>query len=113
MFSIIVTVLFVIKVEDVLTFLIILGDYFTSQNKIGHVLPKRGRIVRAGLRGGATGAISPAPRRKRAPRDEIYLFQTKYSFEKFRNSEAIKEYNFILYSYVALSIKGTRAPNSN
>jgi len=47
------------------------------------------------------------------PRDEICLFQIKYSFEKFRNSEAILEYNSILYSYVALSIKETRAPNSN
>jgi len=45
--------------------------------------------------------------------DEIYLFQTKYSFEIFRNSEAIKENNSILYSYVALSIKGTRFPSSN
>jgi len=34
------------------------------------------------------------------------LFQIKYSFEKFRDSEAIQEYNSILYSYVALSIKG-------
>jgi len=43
----------------------------------------------------------------------MYLFQIKYSFEKFRNSEAIQEFNSILYSYVALSIKGTRAPNNN
>jgi len=55
---------------------------------------------RAGLRGG-TGAIAPAPRCKGAPRDEIYLFQIKYSFEKFRDSAAIHEYNSILYSYVA------------
>jgi len=34
------------------------------------------------------------------------LFQIKYSFEKFRDSEAIQEYNSILYSYVALSIQG-------
>ena len=45
------------------------------------------------------------PRWKGASRDEIYLFQIKYSFEKFRDSEAIQEYNSILYSYVALSIK--------
>jgi len=35
---------------------------------------------RAGLRG---GTIAPGPRFKGAPRDEIYLFQIKYSFEKF------------------------------
>jgi len=36
----------------------------------------------------------------------MYLFQIKCSFEKFRDLEAIQEYNSILYSYVALSIKG-------
>ena len=36
------------------------------------------------------------------------LFQIKYSFEKFRDSEAMQEYNSILYSYVALSIKGSQ-----
>ena len=41
---------------------------------------------------------------------EIDLFQIKYLFEKFRDCEAIQEYNPILYSYVALSI---RAHNSN
>ena len=70
-------------------------------------------VVRAGLRVGATGQLLRAPRCKGAPRDEIYLFQIKYSFEKFRNSEAIQEYNSILYSYVALSIKVTIVPNSN
>ena len=38
---------------------------------------------RAGLRGGATGAIAPGPPLQGGPRDEIYLFQIKYSFEKF------------------------------
>ena len=52
------------------------------------------------------GRIKGGGQLPRAPRDEIYLFQIKYSFEKFRDSEAIQEYNFILYSYVALSIKG-------
>jgi len=56
--------------------------------------------------GGQRGQLPPAPHCKGAPRDEMYLFQIKYSFEKFRNSEAIQEYNSILYSYVALSIKG-------
>ena len=49
-------------------------------------------MIRAGLRGG--GQLP------RAPRDEIYLFQIKYSFEKFRNSEAIQEHNSMLYSYM-------------
>ena len=55
-------------------------------------------------------AIAPDPPLEGGPRDEIYLFQIKYSFEKFHDSEAIQEYNFILYSYVALI---TRAPNRN
>ena len=59
---------------------------------------------RAGLRG---WAIAPGPPLEGGPRDEIYLFQTKYSFEKFRDSEAIQEYNS---NYVALS---TKDPNSN
>ena len=62
--------------------------------------------TRAGLRGGQRGKLPRAPQFKGAPRYEIYLFQIKYSFEKFRNSEAIQEYNSILYSYFALSIKG-------
>ena len=56
------------------------------------------------IKGGATRAIAPRPRWKGAPRDEIYLFQIKYSFEKIRDSEVIQGYNSILYSYVALSI---------
>ena len=39
---------------------------------------KQGRI-----KGGATGAIAPGPPLQGAPRDEIYLFQIKYSVEKF------------------------------
>jgi len=62
--------------------------------------------TRAELRGGQRWQLPRAPRWKGAPRDEIYLFQIKYSFEKFRDSEAIQEYNSILYSYVALCIKG-------
>jgi len=52
------------------------------------------------IKGGATGQLPRAPRCKGAPRDEMYLFQIKYSFEKVRNSEAIQEYNSILYSYM-------------
>jgi len=40
-------------------------------------------ICRAGLKGGQWGQLPRAPRFKGAPRDEIYLFQIKYSFEKF------------------------------
>jgi len=32
---------------------------------------------------GATGAIAPGPPLQGGPRDEIYLFQIKHSFEKF------------------------------
>ena len=63
-------------------------------------------MTRAGLRGGATGEIAPGLPLPGVPRDEIYLFQIKYSFEKFCDSEAIQEYNSILYSYVVLSIRG-------
>jgi len=49
------------------------------------------------------GQFPRAPGCKGAPRDEIYLFQIKYSFEKFRDSEAIQQYNSIFYSSVALS----------
>ena len=52
------------------------------------------------IKGGATGAIAPGPPLQGAPRDEIYLFQIKYSYEKFRNSKGTQEYNSILYSYV-------------
>jgi len=37
---------------------------------------------RAGLRG-ATEAVAPGPHCKGTPRDDIYLLQIKYSFEKF------------------------------
>jgi len=36
-------------------------------------------ISRAGLRGGATGAITPAPPLQKVPRDEINVFQVKYT----------------------------------
>jgi len=35
------------------------------------------------IKGEATGAIAPGPRCKGGPRHEIYMFQIKYSFEKF------------------------------
>ena len=40
--------------------------------------PAHGRI-----KGGQRGQLPRAPRCKGAPRDEIYLFQIKYSVEKF------------------------------
>ena len=52
--------------------------------------------------GGATGAIAPGPPLQGGPRDEVYLFQIKYSYEKLWL--ALQEYNSLLYSYVALSI---------
>ena len=48
------------------------------------------------IKGGQRRQLPRAPRWKGTPRDEIHLFQIKYSFEKFRDSEAIQEYNFIL-----------------
>ena len=83
--------------------------YMSSQSAFPP-LPKKtvgvDRTQRVGLRGGGQRGNCPGPPAGRGPRDEIYLFQIKYSFEKFRDSEAIQEYNSILYSYVALSIKG-------
>ena len=35
------------------------------------------------IKGGQRGQLPRAPRCKGAPRDEIYLFQIKYSVEKF------------------------------
>jgi len=40
------------------------------------------QLHRAGLRGGAMGAIAPDPPLQGGPRDDTYLFQIKYSFEK-------------------------------
>ena len=54
---------------------------------------------------GGNGANAPGPHCKGASCEKIYLFQIKYSFENFHDSEAILEYNSVLYSYVALSIK--------
>jgi len=48
------------------------------------------------------GRIKGAGQLPRDPRDEIYLFQIKYSYEKLWL--ALQEYNSLLYSYVALSI---------
>jgi len=50
-----------------------------------------------------------APRCKGAPRDEIYLFQIKYLLEKFRNSEAIQEYNSIIFLCYA-KYQGDKGP---
>jgi len=36
--------------------------------------------------GEATGAVAPGPHFKGAPRDDIYLFLIKHSFENFRDS---------------------------
>jgi len=47
------------------------------------------------IKGGATGAIAPGPPLQGAPRDEIYLFQIKYSYEKLWL--ALQEYNSLLF----------------
>jgi len=39
--------------------------------------------VQGRIKGGATGAISPGPPLQGGPRDEIYLLQINYPFEKF------------------------------
>jgi len=51
--------------------------------------------IQGRIKGGTTEAIAQGPRCKGAPRDEIYLFQIKYLFEKFGVSEGIQEYNSI------------------
>jgi len=51
--------------------------------------------VQGRIKGAQRGQLPRAPRCKRAPRDEICLFQIKYLFEKFGNSEGIQEYNSI------------------
>ena len=76
---------------------------FSCNKQERHIAFEGGPDLRG--EGGNGGNCSGLPLQG-APRDEIYLFQIKYSFEKFRDSEAIQEYNSILYSYVALSIKG-------
>jgi len=50
--------------------------------------------------GGQRGQFPRAPRCKGPPVMKFILFQIKYSFEKFRNSEAMQEYNSVLYSYM-------------
>jgi len=47
----------------------------------------------------------PAPRCKRAPVMKFICYKWNTRLKNFRDSEAIQEYNSILYSYVALSIK--------
>jgi len=46
-------------------------------------LNQRSIESRAGLRGGATGANIPGSPLQGGPRDEIYLLQINYTFEKF------------------------------
>jgi len=58
------------------------------------------------VKGRATGAIAQGSPLQEGPRDEIYLLQIKYSFEKFLWFRSDRRIHSILYSYVALSIKG-------
>jgi len=71
-----------------------------GQKKLVSRCKQHNRIAQCRIKGGQLGQLPRAPRCKGAPRDEMYLFQIKYSFEKFRDSEAIQEYNTILYSYM-------------
>jgi len=63
------------------------GAYFSH---LGCQGGRRAPLPARQLRHWATGQLLRALRCKGAPRDEIYLFQIKYSFEKFRNSEAMQ-----------------------
>jgi len=62
-------------------------------------------MSRAGLRGGGPGTPLQG-----APMMKCICFKQSTRLKNFCDSEAIQEYNSILYSYVALSISGS---NSN
>jgi len=64
-------------VDTLLYNIISITHYFLYS---GHYYYNQGQI-----RWGAKGAIAPAPQLQGGPRDEMYLFQIKYSFEKFRD----------------------------
>jgi len=69
-----------------------------AANRLSHHPGPSGRAVMAGLKGGQYGQLSRTPRCKGAPRDEIYLFQIKYSFEKFswfRSDTRIQLFHYI------------------
>jgi len=57
-----------------------------SETRIDKVLTRNKKPkhidIRAGLSGGATGAVAPGPPLRGGPRDDIYLFDIKYSLEK-------------------------------
>jgi len=57
--------------------------YVLSQNIGGDKVPlSKSWGAGPDSRGGATGAIAPGPPLQGGPRDDIYLFSIKYSFEK-------------------------------
>jgi len=60
-------------------------------------------VLRARLRG---GAIAPGPRNKGASLMKFICFKWNTRLKNFCDSEAIQEYNPIVYSYVALRIRG-------
>jgi len=65
-----------------------------------HLCGDQGRIK------GGNGGNCQGPPLQVGPCDEINLFQIKYTrLKNFCDSEAIQEYNSILYSYVALSVR--------
>ena len=56
--------------------------FVTQNEQLTMILAERTIVLpRAGLRGGATGAIAPGSPMQGGPRDGIYLFQIKLSLE--------------------------------
>ena len=64
--------LYVLHSSQSMTIRVTLSQFFRRSGS------SQGRI-----KGGQRGQLPRAPRCKGAPRDEIYLFQVKYSVEKF------------------------------
>jgi len=65
------------------------------------------------IKGGGNGGNCPGPPLQGGTRDEIHLFQIKYWFEKFRDSEAIQEYNSNIFLYSFKYQGPTTATNSS
>jgi len=73
----------------------------TEKDKQNVGFPPQGRI-----KGEQRGKLPRAPSCKGDLPGWNLFVSNKILLERFRDSEAIQEYNSILYSYVALSIKG-------
>ena len=86
-------------------FSFIFTPVFLSRELRGQQHHRQGRI-----KGGQRGQLPRAPRWNGAPRDEIYLFQIKYSVEKF--SWFRSDTRTQLY-YIPMFCQVWRAPNNN